>query len=84
MKYMLPHRPKKQISFLAIIGLMSLSFGLGVGTSKSYVTTAFKVGYDAAQQEHAKGAFLNSEELAKTACTEWWFNPKYRLHKGQK
>ena len=84
MNYISPPKPQKRISFFAIIGLMSLAFGLGVGTAKSYVTTAFNVGYEAAQKEHAKGAFLNSEELAKTACTEWWFNPKYRLHKGQK
>lgn len=70
-------------SWLAAVGLAALFFGLGVGFAKNYTQLAYKQGYADAQAELSKGAFLDNKEIAKTACTEWWFGNKYRLHKGK-
>ena len=83
MEYLSPKPASKGISYAAILGLMALTFGLGVGFAKSYTQAAYKLGYDAAQRDLAKGVFLDNTELAKTACSEWWFGTKYRLQKGK-
>lgn len=83
MTYLSPKPTTNGISFPAVIGMMALAFGLGVGFAKNYTHAAYKLGYDAAQRDLAKGAFLDNTELAKSACAEWWFGTKYRLQKGK-
>lgn len=79
--YLKPTEKRQGIGFAALVGLMALAFGLGMGFAKSYTQKAYKLGYDAAQRDLARGAFLDQTELAKSACTEWWFGSKYRLKK---
>ena len=81
MAYLSPNRVKKGVSYIAVVGAIGLAFGLGVGFAKNYTVQAYKLGYEKAQADLAKGAFLDNDKLAKSACTDWWFGAKYRLKK---